>query len=458
MQIFKGKKSAVLGMGISGRSAAHFLLVHGATVCGVDQAQALLENHPEIQEMKQRGLTICLEEEFLHSNTTSFDLLILSPGIQPNHPAVLKAKEKHTQIIGEIELGCLVAKNPIVAITGTNGKTTTTLLVKHILVQSGLSAHALGNVGTPFTRELLQISSQDPIVLELSSYQLETLYQNSLDHAVILNITPDHLDRYPSMEAYAAAKCSISRFLKPGGTLYMEEKAWQTFGYLLPKEIKPLLYGYDTHSFIYTDLHSVYREGKKIFPLPSHLQNRKSHEIENILAAYALCHTFSIPDNFFLPALASFKKPSHRIEFILEHDNIRYYDDSKGTNIDAVIRAVQSLQGSIILIAGGVDKGSSYTPWIQECSGIVKEIFAIGEAASKIQKELSHHFPVTPCPSLEIAVQKAIQNAIPGDTVLLSPGCSSFDQFTDYAHRGREFQCFVRSIIGDSVPKPLSKG
>ena len=297
----------------------------------------------------------------------------------------------------------------------------------------------------PFTRELLSISSQDIIVLELSSYQIETLYQVCLDSAIVLNITPDHLDRYKTMESYAQAKCEIERCVKPEGHLYLEEKTWQEYGYFLKKK-KPRLYGYEQTSFIYTDLLAVYRAGEKVFELPSSLKNKKSHDLENLLAAYALCADKGVTASAFLEAWRSFKKPAHRIEFVLEFQGVRYYDDSKGTNIDAVIRAVQSLEGSIILIAGGVDKGSAYTPWLQEFRNKVKSICAIGQAAAKIRDQLASHLPVTIFNSLDEAVQQATRLAQRGDIVLLSPGCSSFDMFKDYAHRGEEFQRIVRGL------------
>jgi UDP-N-acetylmuramoylalanine--D-glutamate ligase len=440
---FAGKQVIVLGMGISGRSAVEFLLAHGAVVHGVDRDPHLLINHLEIQGLKRAGLIVYVEKDI--ENIAQFDLLVLSPGVPLTHPLVLAAKQAKVPIMGEIELGCQVVKNPLLGITGTNGKTTVTLLVTHVLKHCGQSAKALGNVGVPFTRELLQTSSQELLVLELSSYQIETLYQCCLEAGLILNITPDHLDRYETMEAYAKAKCTMERSLKPHSHLYMEEHAWQQYGHLLTS-IKPRLYGYSKTAFIYTDLSSVFRDGNKSFDLPSALKNKKSHDLENLLAAYALCADRGVANSDFLDAYHSFRKPAHRIEFITELRGVCYYDDSKGTNIDAVIRAVQSLEGPIILIAGGVDKGSAYTPWLEEFKNKVKLICAIGQAAAKIHEQLGAHIPVTMFKSLDEAVQQANRLAQKGDIVLLSPGCSSFDMFKDYAHRGEEFQRIVREL------------
>lgn len=441
---FAGKQVLVLGMGMSGRSAAEFLISHGASVQGIDRDANLLATHPEIQALKQAGLTVCPEKEF--QKLSPFDFMVLSPGVPFSHPLVQEAQQAKMPIMGEIELGCQVSQNPMLGITGTNGKTTVTLLVTHVLRACGQSAKALGNVGVPFTRELLNLDSKSAIVLELSSYQIETLYHQCLESGIILNITPDHLDRYQTMEGYAKAKCEMDRVLKPQGHLYMEEQAWQQYGYLV-KRRQPLLYGYSTTCFIYTDLNHVFRDGKKKFELPAALKNKKSHDLENLLAAYALCAEKGVTGEAFIKSWKEFKKPAHRIEFVIERHGVRYYDDSKGTNLDAVIRAVQTLDGPVILIAGGVDKGSSYTPWLKEFKDKVKLICAIGQAAGKIHEQLAAGIPVMIFNSLDEAVKQATRSAQNGDTVLLSPGCSSFDMFKDYVHRGNEFQRIVRELL-----------
>ena len=208
----------------------------------------------------------------------------------------------------------------------------------------------------------------------------------------------------------------------------------------------PLLYGYRDECFVFSDLESVFRNGEKAFELPESLKHRRSHDLENWMAAYALCADRGIGGELFLKAAQSFQKPAHRIEFVKELHGVRYIDDSKGTNIDAVIRAVQSLEGPIILIAGGVDKGSSYTPWLKEFKDKVKLICVIGQAAAKINAQLSEYLPVKAFDTLDAAVHYAASVALNGDCVLLSPGCSSFDMFKDYAHRGCEFQRIVREM------------
>lgn len=438
------KKVLVVGMGMSGRSAAHFLLRHGARVTGVDRDENLLKTHPEIQKLVEEGLLVQKDRDL--ANCQEYEWVVVSPGIAPSHPLVQSSRERGIPIMGEIELGCRSVKNPIVGITGTNGKTTVTLLVTHVLNACGYRAKALGNVGVPFTQELMKLPSDVEIVLELSSYQIDTLDQRVLDAGLLLNITPDHLDRYGTMEAYAHSKCRLEQCIKPGRSLYVEERAWNEYRSLFSMPEKIRLYGYSERCFLFTDLVSVFRGGKKEFDLPAELKNKRSHDLENMMAAFAICSEKEITGDDFVSAWQSFKKPSHRIEFVMEHQGVRYYDDSKGTNLNAVERAVQSLDGKIILIAGGVDKGAPYVPWIEVFRNKVKYICAIGQAAVKIHEQLALHYPVIIFESLKEAVHHSARLAESGDIVLLSPGCSSFDMFKDYAHRGEEFQRIVKEL------------
>jgi UDP-N-acetylmuramoylalanine--D-glutamate ligase len=440
--MFKQKKLLILGLGISGRSAAHFLLAQGADVSATDFKLELLYTNQEIQQLIEKGLKIYEEKQL--PALSFFDYLIISPGIPSTHSLIQEARRASIPYMGEIALGCLFVQQPILGITGTNGKTTVTLLTTHVLNHSHQLARALGNIGVPLTQALLDLKDQEKIVLELSSYQLETLHQPLLDAAIILNITPDHLDRYLTLENYAQAKCQIEMCLKPNAYLYLEEQTVEKYHSLFKTEAIRL-YGYHHSSFISTDLFTVFREGQPVFSLPLALQGYPSHEIENLLAAFALCSDQGVSGEQFIAAYSSFQKPAHRIEFVVEYRGIKFIDDSKGTNIDAVTRAVQSLQGSIHLIAGGVDKGSSYHPWIKGFRDKVKSICAIGQAAAKIKAQLSPSIPVNMCQTLEEAVQQASHQAQPGDYVLLSPGCSSFDMFKDYVHRGEEFQRIVHA-------------
>lgn len=432
----KGKKVLVVGLGLSGRAAAEFLLSHGAEVHAVDRNAATL-THVEVQALKEKGLVATLEEQVAAIN--EFDFVVVSPGVPTSHRLYQQAVDEGIEVLGEIELGCRSLKNPVLGVTGTNGKTTVTLLVNHVLNHAGKRAKALGNVGAPLTKELAGVAPGDIIVLELSSYQLETLWQPVLDAAVILNITPDHLDRYPDMQAYAKAKIDIARCMKPTAPLYIDEKSFHEFRDLIDEKVFKKM-GRDSAG-------DHFLLGDKSYPLSDDCRGMAPHDLENTMAAYALCCKMGVSESEFFAALASFKKPAHRIEFICEKEGISYYDDSKGTNIDAVIRAVSAVKGKVLLIAGGVDKGSAYTPWIEAFDKKVKGIFAIGQAAKKMQTQLSAHIPVTICDSLDAAVAAAKQQAERGDVIMLSPGCSSFDMFRDYAHRGDEFKRIVRTLL-----------
>ena len=441
--MFRNKRILIIGLGISGQSAAHLLLKEQAIVYGTDRQLSLLKTKLDIQLLQEKGLHLYEETALPPLNT--FDRVVLSPGVPFTHPLVQQAHALNIPCLGEIALGCLFVKHSLIGITGTNGKTTVTLLTTHVLNYWQQSAKALGNVGVPLTQEVLTLKPNDKIVLELSSYQLESLDQPLFDAGVILNITPDHLDRYQTMENYAKAKYRLAACLKPNAFLYVEEQTFQDYRKLLTSPAIRL-YGYKPTSFIYTDLITVYRDGQRAFELPPLLQGYSNHEVDNLLAAFALCAEQGISGKQFIQAWHSFQKPPHRIQFILEHQGVKFIDDSKGTNIDAVTRAVQSLRGQIVLIAGGVDKGAPYTPWLQVFKDKVKSICAIGQAAAKIKAQLSPIIPVIICQTLEEAVQQAGQQAVSGDYVLLSPGCSSFDMFKDYVHRGEEFQKAVCAL------------
>ncbi len=439
---YQGQQVLVLGLGVSGRSAARYLIKRGAIVTGVDKNPELLLGNAEIRELKELGLMVLKESDPIAMER--FALVVASPGVPSSNPVYAAAMEKNIELIGEIELACREISAPIVAVTGTNGKTTVCLLLGHIFNALGRRAHVLGNAGVPLTSE---IEREDDlmIVCELSSYQLETMGQQVIDCAAILNITPDHLDRYPNMEAYAKAKLSIAKCLKQPGRLYVGERAAKEYPSLL-KGIGHQTFGFDPASDVFCDTRSIYVKENIELILPDQYRGKSNHDVENIMAAYALCREMGIGPEDFLSALETFKKPPHRIEFVRSIGGISFYDDSKGTNLDAVICAVQSMPGNVVLIAGGVDKGWPFTPWIEAFGDKVKAVFAIGEAKKKLEKELSGHLPVRLSDSLENAVFQAFAIAEEGECVLLSPGCASFDMFKNYEHRGDRFKEIVREL------------
>ncbi|MES2198555.1 MAG: UDP-N-acetylmuramoyl-L-alanine--D-glutamate ligase [Chlamydiota bacterium] len=410
------KTALVVGLGVSGKAALHFLRHLGYQITGVDKKDLK-------QDLGLVGVEVFTEEEFPIER--EFTCVVVSPGISFEHAIIKQALARGSQVMGEVELGFQYSKQKAIAITGTNGKTTVTSLVEHVLRLSGEKVKAIGNIGFAVTQYFLNPDLEEILVVELSSYQLETLEHPFFDAAVLLNITPDHLDRYDSFSHYAKTKARIQGCLKEGGELYLQEQVADEF------------------SSFFTSSYQILGKDKQL-----ELENLAEHERCNILAAWALCQKMGISAARFMEGLQTFKKPSHRIEFVCQIKGVDYYDDSKGTNIDATIQAVKTMKGPVILIAGGVDKGSSYTFWKEVFLGKVKQVFVLGEAAEKIYAELSLFLNVKIVDSLERAVQEASRVALEGDTVLLSPGCSSFDMFRDYAHRGREFQKFVALLDG----------
>lgn len=404
------KKALVIGFGISGQAAAEFLLQKGYEVVCADKVKKTC--HLPIEPVSDA-------QEF---SDWDFDLAVLSPGIPSNHPLALQAKRRQTELIGELELGCRDLQQPCIGITGTNGKTTVTSLISHILNKNGQKAKALGNIGTPLTKYLLNADSRETLVLELSSFQIETMQSKCLDFAAILNITPDHLDRYPSFIDYGKVKCRIGDFLKPKGTLFLSDDVMQYFHPFVknfPSQLIP-----ETFSVGHDNIHPI-----------------------NLSAAFLICKNFGISMEAFTNALKTFKKPLHRLQFIKKIQGIAFYNDSKATNLDSVIQAVASLEKNIWLLAGGSDKGASFVPWISSFRNKVKGLFVFGQTAGKIQKELGKEYPVTITKDLAEALHKAFGNARPGEKILLSPGCASYDQFKNFEHRGEVFQREVERLL-----------
>lgn len=435
----------VLGLGISGIAAAEFLLRQKAKVIGLDANLFQLEQNPQIRSLIRDGMRLQHDKDLL--DWSQVEQLIVSPGISSEHPIYQMAKERGIDLIGEAELALTHFQKPLVAVTGTNGKTTVVLLVEHILNTAGIPVKALGNVGHSLCDFLLNPGKEEGFVVELSSFQLETCRTPVFDTAVLLNITPDHLDRYSSMQAYAQAKCHLQTLIKKRACFFVQKQtAVQYKEQLIQKDYQT--FGVEREADLSCDQGEVIYREKVEFLLPFRYRNGARHDLENVLAAWVLCQPFSISNEQFCHALETFEKPPHRIEFVREIEGVLFYDDSKGTNLDAVIQAVQAMKGPVILIAGGKDKGASYLLWKEAFLGKIKQIIAIGEAAPKIERELHPYFDIKRADSLSEAVTAAATEAKRGDHVLLSPGCSSYDMFRDYAHRGEEFQHYVQLLEG----------
>ncbi len=379
-------KALVIGLGKSGKGAAKLLLKQGYTVYAVDR-------FPQ----KMEGVTVCLEDEEIGA-----DLVVLSSGISQNH------SQAKGNVMGEAELAIRALKNKMVGITGTNGKTTVTLLVTHVLNKSGINARALGNVGASLAEYACAPDPKETLIVELSSYQLETLKTVAFDVGLITNITPDHLDRYPSFEAYRDTKLRLKDLIQEGGTFIEERDS-------------------------YLQLTKNERYWRLIGP----------HAVS---MAWKICRVFHVTWEGFNTALITFNKPPHRMEIVGMVEEITFVNDSKGTNIESVMYGVNQIEGSIFLIAGGQSKGDSFEKWRKPFTHKVKGIFAIGETALQIRKELGDAIPTLCCKNLRVAVDRARNAAHPGDTVLFSPGCASFDQFRDYEERGEMFKKIIREV------------
>jgi UDP-N-acetylmuramoylalanine--D-glutamate ligase len=436
-------RTLVIGLGSSGQAAVRLLLSRGKEVVSVDKNATLLAEDENIERLRRRGVVTLLEAEF--TQFADVEQVVLSSGVRPLHPFCSLAKEREIEVVGEAELALSASQQPCIAITGTNGKTTVTLLVEHLLKKMGLQARVLGNVGDPLAHYFCSPDTREILVVELSSYQLETLRSPVFDVGVILNITPDHLDTYASLDEYAAAKCRLQNLLKPGAPLYINQQITGDFPHLLKKDLFKT-FGRSAGSHLWTDHISAKDDEKIAYFIPLRYRDLGVHERENILAAWALTRRFGVTQELFLEALETFEKPPHRIEFVAEIDGVSYFDDSKGTNIDAVIQAVNAMKGDVVLIVGGVDKGSSYLPWAISFQKRIKSLIALGEAAHKIASELSSFYQVEIVASMDEAVICAAERAEKGDSVLLSPGCASFDMFRSYAERGKVFKSKVQSL------------
>ncbi len=422
------KKVAVIGLGKSGLSAAHFLQNEGYSVWATDDKVTCA---PDGVILKNAVELTCQVQDF--------EFVVISPGVPLSHPLAKQAKLCQVELFCDVELAFRKIADkqiPIVGITGSNGKTTTTSLTCHILNSCNIPAKAVGNIGTPMLSVVDDVKGT--LVAELSSFQLETMATKVLDAAIILNITPNHLDRHGTMEEYIKAKERIEHCLRPEGVLWIQKAT---------NLVKNGCYfGFDSSCDLYTDTVAVYRFGKKESELPDLLKNSKSHNVENYLAAYALARHYGADPEECRKSYEKFEKPKHRLQHVHTCNEIMFYNDSKATSVDAVLRAVESISNPIVLIAGGVHKGYPYSSWKSAFKGKVRACVLIGQAADCIEQDLDCVVPILRATSLSEAVEMAISVASPQDAVLLSPGCASYDMFTSYEERGDKFQDIVCSL------------
>ncbi len=413
-----GNRYVILGLGVSGKSVADYCLDKKWDCVAVDQnVESLRSRFPHLPIYPEQGFE-------LEKN----DILVKSPGIPPTHLLVLQARQKEIKITSELELGLEAMRHKeakVFAITGSNGKTTTTLLTEHVLSKAGKKVLACGNVGTP----LLTLISQDIdfYVLEISSFQLEMLDAPYFDAAVILNITPNHLDRHTSYEEYVRAKFQIAHCLKAKAPLFLRKKERLCYSSFLPqgKTVSPLEESIDSFSLL------RYRDKRRVM------------EEENLQAACALSRLAGLSEEEFIQGYLSFGGLPHRREYVGTSRGIQFINDSKATTVSAVHHALDALPPPLLLIMGGIDKGGDFAELHPIIKNKVKRVFAIGKAASKIAEVLGPVVAVEKLPDLKAAFERSLEFAKTGDTILLSPACSSYDQFLDYQQRGETFKQLV---------------
>lgn len=444
-----GKKVLVFGSGISGIGAVKLLEDHGAEVVLYDGNESL--DQASLREQLGEKTAIVLGE-FPEHLLEELDLVVLSPGVPTDLPVILAMKEHGIQVIGEVELAYAFGKGDVLAITGTNGKTTTTSLLGEIMKCHQEEVFVVGNIGNPYTVAASQMTERSVAVAEMSSFQLESIETFRPKVSAILNFTPDHLNRHHTMEAYVEAKKQIAKnqTAEDYCVLNYEDERTKAFG----EEVKAqVLYFSSAHKLergIYLD------DGKMIYKNPEEvivchvdeLQILGIHNYENVMAAVAMAAVYGVPMDTIRKAILAFKGVEHRIEYVTEKDGVVYYNDSKGTNPDAAIKGIQAMNRKTVLIGGGYDKNSEYTEWIQAFDGKVKQLILIGATREKIAQDAEkcgfHDYVFAD--TFEEAVLLAAKTAKSGEAVLLSPACASWGMFPNYEVRGEKFKEIVNSL------------
>ena len=438
-----GKRVLVVGLGRTGVAVARFLIGRGACVTVTDTRSAS-ELGEAIAALRDH-VTFELGGH-VRSTFVAQDLIVVSPGV-PEIPELAAARRAHVSITGEIELASHFVRAPIVAITGTNGKSTVTSLCGAMVERSGKPTFVGGNLGTPFIGAVGSPAAGENgvIVLEISSFQLETCDAFRPRVSALLNITPDHLDRYPSMEAYVAAKARI--FMRQGPDDYAvvnmdDPLAWElatrASARVVPFSVRRRL---DIGGWLEDDTLCLRLPDGSLEQYPgSVLRLVGLHNRANALAAALAARLVGTMPEHVLDAMRTFTPLSHRMELVRELHGVAYYDDSKGTNVAAVAASLDGFPRPVVLIAGGRDKGGDYAPLRRALLGRARGIVLIGEAAPKMEAALQGVAEIRRASSMEEAVATAASLAKPGDAVVLSPACSSFDMFRDYAHRAAVFR------------------
>lgn len=449
---FKDRKVMIIGAGMSGIAAAGLLCDKGADIILYDDKNldrdALLKKLPE----NFAGRIEC--EHIPEDCREKLDVLVLSPGVPKDAPFVLEQTAKGVQIIGEVELAYYYTKGKIVAVTGTNGKTTTTALTGEIMKKAYKNTLVGGNIGIPYTKICLDSTDDGVTVAEMSSFQLDTTSTFHPAVSMVLNITPDHLDRHHTMENYIDAKfnCTVNQTSDDLCILNYEDPVLRERAKKLKSKIcwfssKQVLEDglYYKDGAIYT---ASFGKSEKVIDVNEMILIGR-HNYENVMAAVAAGQFMGVPLDSIRRTLREFKPVEHRIEYVETINGVKYYNDSKGTNPDASIQAVKAMSGPTFLIGGGYDKGSEYDEWIEAFDGKIKMLLLMGQTREKIAECAKKHgfndFMFVE--NMEEAVSYCMKEAVPGDTVLLSPCCASWGMFKNYEERGRIFKELVRKAL-----------
>ena len=445
------KKVLVFGSGISGIGAVKLLEAHGADVVLYDGNEKL--NAGKLREklgenVKAEIILGAFPDELLDE----LDLVVLSPGVPTDLPVVNAMRKKQIEIIGEVELAYVFGAGDVLAITGTNGKTTTTSLLGEIMKNYQDDVFVVGNIGNPYTIAAGKMTDHTIAVAEMSSFQLESIKTFCPKVSAILNFTPDHLNRHHTMEAYVNAKKNIAKNQTEDDfcVLNYEDELTREFGENVKAQVLYFSSQRKLEKGIYLDNGNIiYKNPEEVLVCNvNELQLLGTHNYENVMAAAAMAAVYGVPMDVIRKSVKAFKGVEHRIEFVAAKNGVAYYNDSKGTNPDAAIKGVQAMNRPTVLLGGGYDKDSVYTEWIEAFGGKVKKLVLLGATKEKIAKDAEkcgfHDYVFAD--TFEEAVHMAVKEAAPGDAVLLSPACASWDMFPSYEVRGEKFKEIVNSL------------
>ena len=451
----KDKRVLVLGLARTGIATARFCIAHGARVTAVDDRGAE-QFGKAVGELQKIGCTLAFggdQSEIFGQQ----DLIVPSPGVPSNHAGLIAARKAGIPVWSEIELAWRFLSGRLIGVTGSNGKTTTTSLIGHILATSRKSVSVAGNIGTPLIAHVDESKNDSITVAELSSFQLELINSFRPDISVLLNVTPDHLDRHSSFEEYGRAKARIfeNQTERDAVVINADDPASaerapsrpQVFWFSRKKRVV-------SGAYLRNGQIVFRREGEDTALLDrADIRLRGEHNLENVLAAASAAFLAGVPPGEIAAGVRSFPGVEHRLEFVAEISGVSFFNDSKATNVDATIKALEAFPGGLFVILGGKDKGSDYAPLIPLLRERARAVLLIGAAAEKIAAQLDDAMPFVRAGTLDRAVELAYQRAREGDTVLLAPACASFDQFENYEHRGRVFKQLVRAL--DEAPRAL---